>query len=89
MTFEKEVTVSRHAWLALAILSSTLLTVFFSETMLLQAIPEIIKEFNISYGTTAWIFSTYLIVAVAMTPVAGRLSDLYGKKNVLLTLLAI
>jgi MFS family permease len=90
MTVEKEVTVSsRHAWLTLAILSSTLLTVFFSETMLLPAIPEIIKEFNISYGTTAWIFSAYLIVAAVMTPVAGRLSDLYGKKKVLLTLLAI
>ncbi len=45
--------VSRHAWLTLAILSSTLLTVFFSETMLLPAIPEIIDDFNISYGTAA------------------------------------
>jgi MFS family permease len=88
---EKEavVTVSRHAWLTLAILSSTLLTVFFSETMLLPAIPEIIQDFNIAYGTAAWIFSAYLIVAAVMTPVAGRLSDLYGKKKVLLTLLTI
>jgi MFS family permease len=83
------VTVSRHAWFTLAILSSTLLTVFFSETMLLPAIPEIIQDFNISYGTAAWIFSAYLIVAAVMTPVAGRLSDLYGKKKVLLTLLII
>jgi MFS family permease len=83
------ITVSRHAWLTLAILSSTLLTVFFSETMLLPAIPEIIQEFKIPYGTAAWIFSAYLIVAAVMTPVAGRLSDLYGKKKVLLTLLAI
>ena len=37
----------------------------------------------------AWIFSAYLIVAAVMTPVAGRLSDLYGKKKVLLTLLII
>ncbi len=85
----KAVTVSRHAWFTLAILSSTLLTVFFSETMLLPAIPEIIKDFNISYGTAAWIFSAYLIVAAVMTPVAGRLSDLYGKKKILLTLLII
>ena len=83
------VTVSRHAWLTLAILSSTLLTVFFSETMLLPAIPEIIEDFNIPYGTAAWIFSAYLIVAAVMTPVAGRLSDLYGKKKVLLILLTI
>ena len=81
--------VSRHAWLTLAILSSTLLTVFFSETMLLPAIPEIIYDLDISYGTAAWIFSAYLIVAAVMTPVAGRLSDLYGKKKVLLSLLVI
>src|SRR5919204_2181680 len=85
----KTVTVSRHAWITLAILSSTLLTVFFSETMLLPAIPEIIKDFNIPYGTAAWIFSAYLIVAAVMTPVSGRLSDLYGKKKVLLILLTM
>ena len=83
------VVVGRHAWLTLAILSSTLLTVFFSETMLLPALPEIIDEFNISYGTAAWIFSAYLIVAAVMTPIAGRLSDLFGKKKVLLSLLVI
>src|SRR5919107_363271 len=81
--------VSRHAWLTLAILSGTLLTVFFSETMLLPAIPEIIQDFNIPFGTAAWIFSAYLIVAAVMTPVAGRLSDLYGKKKILLILLTI
>src|SRR5215210_4430039 len=85
----QSVTVSRHALFTLALLSSTLLTVFFSETMLLPAIPEIIQDFNIPYGTAAWIFSAYLIVAAVMTPVAGRLSDLYGKKKVLLTLLII
>jgi MFS family permease len=83
------ITVSRQAWLTLAILSSTLLTVFFSETMLLPAIPEIIRDFNIPYGTAAWIFSAYLIVAAVMTPVSGRLSDLYGKKKILLILLTI
>ena len=57
--------------------------------MLLPAIPEIIDDFDISYGTAAWIFSAYLIVAAVMTPVAGRLSDLYGKKKVLLSLLVI
>lgn len=81
--------VSRNAWTTLAILSGTLLTVFFSETMLLPAIPDIITDLNISYGTAAWIFSAYLIVAAVMTPIAGRLSDLYGKKKVLLTLLAV
>ena len=76
---QNEVTISRHAWFTLAILSSTLLVVFFSETMLLPAIPEIMKDFGISYGTAAWIFSAYLIVAAVMTPIAGKMSDIYGK----------
>jgi MFS family permease len=83
------VTISRHAWITLGILSSTLLVVFFSETMLLPAIPEIMKDFRIPYGTAAWIFSAYLIVAAVMTPIAGKMSDLYGKKKVLLILLTL
>ena len=85
----EEITVSRSAWLTLGILSSTLLVVFFSETMLLPAIPEIMQDFEVPYATAAWIFSGYMIVAAVMTPIAGKLSDIYGKKKVLLTLLAI
>lgn len=83
------VTVSRQAWFTLIILSSTLLVVFFSETMLLPAIPDIMRDFSIPYGTAAWIFSSYLIVAAVMTPIAGKMSDLYGKKKVLIGLLTM
>jgi MFS family permease len=89
MSSLNSVTVNRHAWFTLGILSSTLLVVFFSETMLLPAIPEIMQDFSISYGTAAWIFSSYLIVAAVMTPIAGKISDLYGKKKVLLVLLTM
>jgi MFS family permease len=61
----------------------------FSETMLLPAIPEIMQDFEIPYSTAAWIFSAYLIVAAVMTPIAGKLSDIYGSKKVLLTLLVL
>jgi MFS family permease len=77
------------SWVILGILSSTLLAVMFSETMLLPAIPEIMKDFNIPYNTAIWVFSAYLIVAAVMTPISGRLSDIYGKKKVLLTLLVL
>src|ERR671910_3084588 len=89
MTSLASVNVNRHAWFTLGILSSTLLVVFFSETMLLPAIPEIMEDFSISYGTAAWIFSASLIVAAVMTPIAGKMSDLYGKKKILLVLLTI
>src|SRR6476660_7718105 len=89
MSSLSSVSINRHQWFTLGILSSTLLVVFFSETMLLPAIPEIMKDFSISYGTAAWIFSSYLIVAAVMTPIAGKMSDLYGKKKVLLVLLTL
>jgi len=85
----KAVTDGRSALFTLVILSSTLLAVMFSETMLLPAIPEIMRDFNIPYSTSAWIFSAYLIVAAVMTPIAGKLSDIYGSKKVLLTLLVL
>src|SRR5688572_6442945 len=80
---------SHSARFILVLLSSTLLVVMFSETMLLPAIPEIMQDFNIPYSTAAWIFSAYLIVAAVMTPIAGKLSDIYGSKKVLLTLLVL
>ena len=89
MSSLSSVSINRHAWITLGILSSTLLVVFFSETMLLPAIPEIMNDFRITYGTAAWIFSSYLIVAAVMTPIAGKMSDLYGKKKVLLVLLTL
>src|SRR5215211_6313898 len=80
---------SHSARFILVLLSSTLLVVMFSETMLLPAIPEIMQDFNIPYSTAAWIFSAYLIVDAVMTPIAGKLSDIYGSKKVLLTLLVL
>ena len=47
------------------------------------------KDFSIPYGTAAWTFSAYLIVAAVMTPIAGKMSDIYGKKKVLLILLTL
>src|SRR5215213_1486029 len=88
-TTKTAVTYSPSSRFLLVLLSSTLLVVMFSETMLLPAIPEIMQDFNIPYSTAAWIFSAYLIVAAVMTPIAGKLSDIYGNKKILLILLIL
>ncbi|HEY8522353.1 MAG TPA: MFS transporter [Nitrososphaeraceae archaeon] len=88
-TTKTAVIYSRSARFLLILLSSTLLVIMFSETMLLPAIPEIMQDFNIPYSTAAWIFSAYLIVAAVMTPIAGKLSDIYGNKKILLILLIL
>jgi MFS family permease len=59
----------------------------YAETMLVPAIPDLIKDFNIPYNTSSWILTTYLITGAVMTPIAGKLSDIYGKKKILLIIM--
>jgi MFS family permease len=82
-------TISNSAWITLAILGSSILITMYGETMLLPAIPEIITEFNISYNTASWILTAYLIAGAVMTPIAGKLSDIYGRKKMVLIIMII
>ena len=81
--------ISRSPWITLAILSCVGLIAMFADTMILPAIPDIIKDFNISYNTSSWILASFLITGAVMTPVSGRLSDMYGKKKMLLIIVGI
>ena len=81
--------VSREAWISLGILGSALLIAMYGETMLLPAIPDIIKEFNISYNTSSWILSAYLIAGAVATPLGGKLSDIYGRKKMVMIILIV
>ena len=57
--------------------------------MLIPGIPDIISDFGISYSTSSWILSSYLISGAVMTPIAAKLSKIYGKKPVLLVLFGL
>jgi MFS family permease len=87
-SIEKQV-VNRSGWTTLIILSCLGLIVMFDETMILPAIPDFIRDFNISYSTSSWLLSAYIIAAAVMTPIGGKLSDIYGKKKILLIVMAI
>lgn len=76
-------------WVTLVVLSLLGLVVLFDETMILPAIPDFIREFGISYSDSSWLLSIYIIAAAVMTPIAGKMSDIYGKKRVLLTVMGI
>jgi MFS family permease len=76
-------------WLTLAILSSLGIIAMAAETMVLPAIPDIIHELTISYENSSWILASILVMGAVMTPIAGKLSDVYGKKRILLIILGI
>jgi len=81
--------ISSSGWNILIILSCLGLIVMFDETMILPAIPDFIHKFNISYSTSSWLLSAYIIAAAVMTPIGGKLSDIYGKKKILLIIMAV
>ena len=77
------------AWITLGILGSTILITMYGETMLLPAIRDIIRDFNISYSTSSWILTAYLISGAVATPIAAKLSDIYGRKKMVVIILII
>jgi MFS family permease len=82
------VRIPSSAWKALAVLASLATMAMYAETMLIPAIPDLIRDFDVSYSMSAWILTAYLISGAVMTPIAGKLADIYGKKKVLLGILA-
>ncbi len=76
-------------WGLLLILSSISIMVMYVETMLLPAIPNIIKEFGLTYSASAWVFTSFIISALISTTIVSKLSDIYGRKLILLIVLAI
>lgn len=85
----KSDSISPLAWKTLAILSLLATMVMYAETMLVPAIPDLIKDFHISYSVSSWILTTYLLAGAIMTPITGKLSDIYGKKRVLLSVILV
>ena len=78
-----------YAWKVLAVLSFVATMVMYAETMLIPAIPDLIKDFGTSYSMSSWILTAYLVSGAVMTPIAGKLSDIYGKKRILLIIMTI
>jgi MFS family permease len=83
------VKIPTYAWKMLAILSCIATMVMYAETMLIPAIPDLIRDFHVSYSMSSWILTSYLIAGAVMTPIAGKLSDIYGRKKILLIIMVI
>lgn len=53
------------------------------------ALPQIQDELGASSTATAWIFTGYLLSASVLTPIVGRLGDMFGKARVLVLSLTV
>ena len=52
-------------------------------TIVATAIPTIVKDLG-GFALFPWVFSIYLLTQAAVTPIYGKLADLYGRKPVLI-----
>ncbi|WP_438434974.1 MFS transporter [Gorillibacterium sp. sgz500922] len=68
----------------LVALSSIPLTMTLGNSMLLPILPQISRELGISAFQVSMIITVYGVVAIFMIPVAGYLSDRFGRKKVIL-----
>jgi EmrB/QacA subfamily drug resistance transporter len=51
-------------------------------TVVTTAVPTIVKDLN-GFELISWVFSLYLLTSAISTPIYGKLSDLFGRKNTL------
>jgi MFS family permease len=59
------------------------------QSLILPALPTLERSLGTSPVAGGWILTAYLISATVATPLAGRLGDMYGKKRLLLVVLAV
>jgi EmrB/QacA subfamily drug resistance transporter len=66
----------------IAALASVFVTAIES-TIVATAMPTIVGELG-DFALLSWVFTAYLLTQVVTVPIYGRLSDLYGRKPILL-----
>lgn len=73
VTKKKKIIIALMLAMFLAAIESTVVT---------TAIPIIARELK-GLEVISWVFSLYLLTSAISTPIYGKLSDLYGRKNIL------
>ncbi len=70
--------------IVLLALMCTIMLAAMDTTMVATAIPQIVEDLG-GFGLFSWVFSIYLLAQTVTIPIYGKLSDLYGRKPVLIT----
>ena len=73
--------------LILAVLSLSGGAYALLQSLVVPALPVLEKDLHTTPSGVTWIFTSYLLAASVVTPIAGRLGDMFGKKRVLIVAL--
>lgn len=67
---------------------ASLFLVALDQTIISTALGRIVEDFN-AYTSLTWVVTAYLITTTITTPIAGKFSDLFGRRLILLIGVAI
>lgn len=67
---------------------ASLFLVALDQTIISTALGTIVEEFN-AFSSLSWIVTAYLLTTTITVPIAGKLSDLFGRRMILLIGVAI
>jgi MFS family permease len=79
---------STPQWLTLVALGAAVLSCAFEISMLFPALPAIIRDFG-DPSAVFWTVTIHYLTAASSVALSGRLGDLFGRKRVLLVVLAL
>lgn len=79
----------KYAYKVMGILVGLVLIVMYIEGMLTPSLPSIEGDFMITPAQASLVLSMYMVGGVAITPIVGKLGDIYGKRKMLLITLFI
>ncbi|MHB1813031.1 MAG: MFS transporter [Thermoplasmataceae archaeon] len=73
----------KYANFVMMLLAMIIMAVMYVEGMLTPSLPSIAEGFGITVDQVSLVLSTYLITGVALSPIVGKLADIYGKKKMM------
>ena len=69
------------------LLAGIVLVVLYIEGMLTPSLPTIQSDFGVDAGQVTLIISAYAAAGVALSPVIGKLGDIYGKRKIMIAVM--
>src|ERR1700736_3261537 len=70
-----------YQWTALSVTTVGALLASIQGSALLIALPNILTELHTTFFTIMWVLIGYLLITTVLTPVIGRLADIWGRKR--------
>src|SRR3954463_15559388 len=75
--------------LALPVASYAVLLVSALQTLVVPVVADIQADLGVSATSVSWVVTANLLAAAVLTPMLGRLGDLYGRRPVMVGVLAV